>query len=230
MHLDVPCRVAVKTSDGAIRFGVADRLGDGEFSFVTDGDFEPGAMVEFRLGLAGEQTAVFGVADVVHVAQESGSEGVWVRGQVVSMSVDDRRKLAAWEEETALRSGQGSRSSFSTAGRGRSSLRAAMRGAIEHRAAGRRLRGRPDEARVEVRWRTAGALADDLERGLARGMIRLGPVPVGGAVTLRMILPDGQTLALPAHHDPSGGGRGLLRFTVPFALRGKLKRAARAAH
>ena len=123
---------------------------------------------------------------------------------------------------------------------GREAVREALRGAARDRAAGpSRPQGgdrkvsaadptvevQPDERRVTVRWRTAGALARDLAAGVRRGRLTLATQLTPGDLFLRLGTPDGQVLALPARAEPSANGC-LITFRLSLPLKQKLKRAA----
>jgi len=226
MRLDASCRVAVQTPDGAVAFGVAEQIGDGEVVLRADGDFEVGESATMRLELSAIEGSVTGVFDILAARPGRGGEPARVRGRLVSMSVADRLRLVAWEEARARSAGVDSNSSLLDLTGGRESVREALRAVATHRSPGRRVTVSPDGRRVELRWSLAAAVGRDLNDGLLLGRLWVGPLAAASRVTLRMVLPDAQALAVPARYEEGEVG-GVLRFRPPLPLKTKLRAAAR---
>jgi hypothetical protein len=119
---------------------------------------------------------------------------------------------------------------------GREALRVALRRSLRERRAEARADAPPEEPRVELTpdgrvtatWTDPEALRSDVQRQLLAGHLRLKVTPTTPRFTLRLALPDGQVLAVPATAEPHPAGGCIARFRVGLPLKQKLKRATAA--
>ena len=83
-----------------------------------------------------------------------------------------------------------------------------------------------DDTQVSVRWLTVEALARDFESHLRKKLLRLPGSAPSKSLDVRLVLPDGQILALRSRLLTQESDHFELKLDLQMATKGKLKRAA----
>ncbi|GEM_PF-3014224 len=242
MRLQVQTDVTVRPPDGRMVHGTLVWLDGQKLEAKLMDELKPHEVVDVRIDLRGLSGSVVTQALVVSVGEPNYADERTTRMLLEGLSAADEERLLDWADSTSQ--GRAPRGAVSwldsrsvsemRSGSGRSDLRKALREGISKQVAsdpvwvrkpkteGREVTVLDDE--VTVAWSDPARLRRDLKEGLKRGRLPVDAV-VKPNITLRLKLPDGQVLAVPAVSEQGPGGS-TLNFRLALPLKQKLKRAS----
>ncbi len=235
------CEIALKDDEGMIRFGRTEWVEGDRLSCELDQAPAVGHVCDVSIRVTDLHTSINTSARVASVAPGSmGQHRVLL--DLAELSSGPRQTWEAWLASVSAsvsRTPSGVRMGLEGPQSGRRGLARALKEAAPPPVpipttppdpAGTRddrALSWPSADTVEVRWGSATSLRRSLKGRLRRGRIKLKGNPHGATqVTLKLGLPDGQVLTLPASIEARGSIRPELRFQMTLALRHKLLQAA----
>ena len=250
MRIPVRSDIALKDDEGMIRFGRTEWIEKNKIRLQADTEPMQGALCDLTMELGQGQARV--AARVRVVAIEPAGRGQYqLDCRIERMSERDRTRYSYFLHEqsrsvSGVRSAASLRgSSTSRAGRhqGRDALKRGLKSGLDkarttpaadparpggtHRA-GRNPTVTVDDVQrtVTLAWTSPRVFRNDFETSLRKGRWTVRTAaPRHADVTLRLQLPDGQVVSLPARIDEQGRRSWALDFRLGLALKTKMRKA-----
>ena len=237
------CEIALKDDEGMIRFGKTEWVEGDRLSCQLDQAPAVGHVCDISIRVTDLHTSLSASATVLSVAAgELGQHHVLL--DLGELSAGPRRTWEAWLASVSAsvsRTSSATSMSFVGVGSGRRRVAKALKEVtppppVPIRPSKPGGEARKDERSlswsspdtVEIRWGSPASLRRGLQGRLRSGRIKLKANPHDATdVTLKLHLPDGQVLTLPARIEGRGSIRPELRFQMKLALKQKLLRATR---
>ncbi len=229
MRTEIQSAIALRCGESRV-YGTTRWIEEDRVHFETHGMVQPGDRVELRLELAGAYDSVRAEGRVIDAERRSKGGPLCCTVVLGRLDRADAASLEVWVEERSVSQSLGSGTS---AGRERVSaaLLSSLRRPDPTRRAG--LEVSLDGEMVTVRWLRPTDLLRDWETSLVHGRLegRLeGPRPPEGTwMTVRLVLPDGQVLAVRGRVEEARGPTFAVAFDLNQATAHKVRRAAGAA-
>ena len=251
MRIPVRSDIALKDDEGMIRFGRTEWIEKNKIRLQADAQPMQGALCDLTMELGQGQARVAALVRVVGI-EPLGRGQFQLDCRIERMGERDRTRYAYFLHEqsrsvSGVRSAASLRgSSTSAAGRhqGRDALKRGLKSGLSRAKqapaptpeppcattrAGRNPAVTVDDATraVTLTWTSPRVFRNDFETSLRKGtwLVRTAP-PRHPEVTLRLELPDGQVVSLPARVEEQSRQSWGLTFRLGLALKTKMRKAA----
>ena len=237
MRIPVRSDIALKDDEGMIRFGRTEWIEKNKIRLQADAQPMQGALCDLTMELGQGQARVAALVRVVGI-EPLGRGQFQLDCRIERMGERDRTRYAYFLHEqsrsvSGVRSAASLRgSSTSAAGRhqGRDALKRGLKSGLSRAKQAPAPTPEPPCATtraVTLTWTSPRVFRNDVETSLRKGtwLVRTAP-PRHPEVTLRLELPDGQVVSLPARVEEQSRQSWGLTFRLGLALKTKMRKAA----